>query len=311
MMTHPKNNEWSVLNHPRGCDFFVSRCCLFGICVLGHYCSIIGYKKLGEKRYELYRRVAWVWIWCAAAWAPHSSTQPCSFKLFKIGGLLLLLLLHHFWVLLGVHTPHSEPTLTPFIPANTSISLISTFFTKEPWKKKLKFVEHIPCFSVQRAPSVCSKAPERTQISSLDLKLYLFTAPLAFSFPLSRNESHWGPKQCSLFLYSAFSFWVCFVLCSLFCSGRLSFGSRRNLEMETAVLDSIIYRLLEVKGRPGKQVQLQESEIRQLCFVSKDIFLRQPNLLELDAPIKICGIFTWTHVLFYLSLILIWCFHVN
>jgi serine/threonine-protein phosphatase PP1 catalytic subunit len=62
--------------------------------------------------------------------------------------------------------------------------------------------------------------------------------------------------------------------------------------METAVLDSIIYRLLEVKGRPGKQVQLQESEIRQLCFVSKDIFLRQPNLLELDAPIKICGIFT-------------------
>nr|XP_011462265.1 PREDICTED: serine/threonine-protein phosphatase PP1 isozyme 3-like isoform X1 [Fragaria vesca subsp. vesca] len=59
--------------------------------------------------------------------------------------------------------------------------------------------------------------------------------------------------------------------------------------METAVLDSIIFRLLEVRGKPGKLVQLQESEIRQLCFVSKDIFLRQPNLLELDAPIKICG----------------------
>lgn len=61
--------------------------------------------------------------------------------------------------------------------------------------------------------------------------------------------------------------------------------------MDSAVLDSIIDRLLDVKGnRPGKQVQLSESEIRQLCLVSKDIFLQQPNLLELEAPIKICGI---------------------
>ncbi|KAG2722085.1 hypothetical protein I3843_02G097700 [Carya illinoinensis] len=59
--------------------------------------------------------------------------------------------------------------------------------------------------------------------------------------------------------------------------------------MEPAVLDGIINRLLEVRGRPGKQVQLSEAEIRQLCLVSKDIFLGQPNLLELEAPIKICG----------------------
>ncbi|CAN6725996.1 unnamed protein product [Malus baccata var. baccata] len=59
--------------------------------------------------------------------------------------------------------------------------------------------------------------------------------------------------------------------------------------MERGVLDNIINRLLGVRGIPGKQVQLQESEIKQLCAVSKDIFLRQPNLLELDAPIKICG----------------------
>lgn len=59
--------------------------------------------------------------------------------------------------------------------------------------------------------------------------------------------------------------------------------------MQPATLDSIINRLLEVRGRPGKQVQLSESEIRQLCVVSQDIFLRQPNLLELEAPIKICG----------------------
>lgn len=59
--------------------------------------------------------------------------------------------------------------------------------------------------------------------------------------------------------------------------------------MDLAVLDDIINRLLEVRGRPGKQVQLSESEIRQLCAASREIFLQQPNLLELEAPIKICG----------------------
>ena len=60
--------------------------------------------------------------------------------------------------------------------------------------------------------------------------------------------------------------------------------------MDSAVLDDIIARLLEVRsGRPGKQVQLNEAEVRQLCVASKDIFLAQPNLLELEAPIKICG----------------------
>lgn len=59
--------------------------------------------------------------------------------------------------------------------------------------------------------------------------------------------------------------------------------------MEASVLDAIINRLLEVRSNPGRQVQLSETEIKQLCFVSRDIFLRQPNLLELEAPVKICG----------------------
>lgn len=60
--------------------------------------------------------------------------------------------------------------------------------------------------------------------------------------------------------------------------------------MDPGLLDDIIRRLLEVRGsRPGKQVQLSEGEIRQLCIVSRDIFAKQPNLLELEAPIKICG----------------------
>ena len=60
--------------------------------------------------------------------------------------------------------------------------------------------------------------------------------------------------------------------------------------MDEATLDDIISRLLDVRnGRQGKQVQLTEAEIRNLCMASRDIFLQQPNLLELEAPIKICG----------------------
>lgn len=58
--------------------------------------------------------------------------------------------------------------------------------------------------------------------------------------------------------------------------------------MEMGVLDDIIRRLLEGKG--GKQVQLSEIEIRQLCVNARQIFLSQPNLLELHAPIRICGL---------------------
>ncbi|XP_072996943.1 serine/threonine-protein phosphatase PP1 isoform X4 [Typha latifolia] len=44
--------------------------------------------------------------------------------------------------------------------------------------------------------------------------------------------------------------------------------------MDPDLLDDIIRRLLEVrKTRPGKQVQLSESEIRKLCAVSREIFL--------------------------------------
>ncbi|KAK4777686.1 hypothetical protein SAY87_017873 [Trapa incisa] len=60
--------------------------------------------------------------------------------------------------------------------------------------------------------------------------------------------------------------------------------------IEPGVLDNIIQRLLAFRtSRSCKQVQLTENEIRQLCLTSRDIFLSQPNLLELEAPIKICG----------------------
>ncbi|KAL4558192.1 hypothetical protein LXL04_036390 [Taraxacum kok-saghyz] len=59
--------------------------------------------------------------------------------------------------------------------------------------------------------------------------------------------------------------------------------------MDPAVLDDIINRLLEFRlARTVRQVQLSEAEIRQLCAAAREIFLQQPNLLELEAPIKIC-----------------------
>lgn len=60
--------------------------------------------------------------------------------------------------------------------------------------------------------------------------------------------------------------------------------------MEDSVVDDVIKRLLGAKnGKTTKQVQLTEDEIKHLCFTAKQIFLSQPNLLELEAPIKICG----------------------
>ncbi|CAH1795600.1 unnamed protein product [Owenia fusiformis] len=54
-------------------------------------------------------------------------------------------------------------------------------------------------------------------------------------------------------------------------------------------VDSIIEQLLSVRNSPGKQVQLPESQIRQLCQISRNIFLEQPMLVELEAPVNICG----------------------
>lgn len=60
--------------------------------------------------------------------------------------------------------------------------------------------------------------------------------------------------------------------------------------MDGDALDGLISRLLEPKkGRGVKQVALREDEIRNLCAATREVFLSQPNLLEIEAPIKICG----------------------
>ncbi|KTG47938.1 hypothetical protein cypCar_00000367 [Cyprinus carpio] len=77
-------------------------------------------------------------------------------------------------------------------------------------------------------------------------------------------------------------------------SGRCSKRCMQNSALKMAEgelnVDSLISRLLEVRGcRPGKIVQMTEAEVRGLCIKSREIFLSQPILLELEAPLKICG----------------------
>ena len=55
-------------------------------------------------------------------------------------------------------------------------------------------------------------------------------------------------------------------------------------------------------NRPGKPVQLQEYEIKYLCTKAREIFINQPILLELEAPIKICGAYSPRRGLFYAPL---------
>jgi len=55
-------------------------------------------------------------------------------------------------------------------------------------------------------------------------------------------------------------------------------------------VDKIIEKLLSVTGsKPGKHVNLLESEIQGLVMTARETFMSQPMLLELEAPLKVCG----------------------
>merc|ERR1711971_392035 len=89
------------------------------------------------------------------------------------------------------------------------------------------------------------------------------------------------------------------LLCTVAHSSRTLLGRSGHRKPEERVtkmaegeinIDNIIQRLLEVRGsRPGKTVQMTEAEVRGLCLKSRELFLQQPILLELEAPLKICG----------------------
>ena len=55
-------------------------------------------------------------------------------------------------------------------------------------------------------------------------------------------------------------------------------------------VDSIIEKLLSVRGnKPGKQVDLKEEEIKFLIEKSLPIIKEQKMLVELEAPLRVCG----------------------
>jgi serine/threonine-protein phosphatase PP1 catalytic subunit len=62
------------------------------------------------------------------------------------------------------------------------------------------------------------------------------------------------------------------------------------VDIDKLNINSIIQQLLELRGsKPGKNVQLQENTIQNLCLKSPEIFLSQPILSVLEAPLKIRG----------------------
>ncbi|KAJ1678838.1 serine/threonine protein phosphatase Pzh1 [Spiromyces aspiralis] len=56
-------------------------------------------------------------------------------------------------------------------------------------------------------------------------------------------------------------------------------------------IDDMIFRLLEAgfSGKVSKTVCLRNSEIIAVCHAAREVFLAQPTLLELAAPVKITG----------------------
>jgi serine/threonine-protein phosphatase PP1 catalytic subunit len=59
--------------------------------------------------------------------------------------------------------------------------------------------------------------------------------------------------------------------------------------MSTFNVDEVIDSLLSVKSRANKRVDLPETKITQLCRAVRGVFMSQPMLLEIAAPVKICG----------------------
>jgi serine/threonine-protein phosphatase PP1 catalytic subunit len=69
-------------------------------------------------------------------------------------------------------------------------------------------------------------------------------------------------------------------------SGSVAMGDLNDLD-----LDDFIKRLLDAgyAGKVTKSVTLKNAEITAICHRAREVFMSQPALLELDAPVKIVG----------------------
>mmetsp|Transcript_20459 Transcript_20459/g.42415 ORF Transcript_20459/g.42415 Transcript_20459/m.42415 type:complete len:304 (+) Transcript_20459:67-978(+) len=62
---------------------------------------------------------------------------------------------------------------------------------------------------------------------------------------------------------------------------------KKSEELE---IDAVIDKCVEARGaKPGKLVQNAEAQLKALCSAAREAFLSQSALLELEAPLKICG----------------------
>lgn len=65
--------------------------------------------------------------------------------------------------------------------------------------------------------------------------------------------------------------------------------STENISKDESKVDSIIGKLLSVKTKQNKLVNLSLNEIEWLCTNVQEIFMTQPVMLEIASPVKICG----------------------
>eukprot|EP00419_Tripos_fusus_P022575 CAMPEP_0172699282 /NCGR_PEP_ID=MMETSP1074-20121228/30074_1 /TAXON_ID=2916 /ORGANISM="Ceratium fusus, Strain PA161109" /LENGTH=304 /DNA_ID=CAMNT_0013520461 /DNA_START=40 /DNA_END=954 /DNA_ORIENTATION=- len=62
------------------------------------------------------------------------------------------------------------------------------------------------------------------------------------------------------------------------------------MKAEELKLDDLIGKCIENIGqKPGKMIQTAEGQLKALCNKAREVFLGQSTLLELEAPLKICG----------------------
>lgn len=67
-------------------------------------------------------------------------------------------------------------------------------------------------------------------------------------------------------------------------------GAGGGAQNDESWVDSMIELLLSARNKkPGTPVDISAADATQLCTQAREVFMSQPMLLELGAPIKICG----------------------
>jgi len=74
-------------------------------------------------------------------------------------------------------------------------------------------------------------------------------------------------------------------------SSRLTKKPNRMVKGEESFsVDEVIDKCLEARGcKPGRIVSVSDGQLKGLCQAAREVFLGQSALIELEAPLKICG----------------------